>query len=445
MIKYILIALFFCSCTKVQVIEKYINTDNTVTINHDTTIVNADVWDGQGKVLRITDAKISGNIILKNWIIDAALTQWVFDTAITLQNVKPYGDRFSTAWYGARSSNTDNWWNLQKSINTCLNNNIRYCYTPAGNYNYSRSLNIESIYNNQYAFCSLRFGGESSFWSTGNGTNLYYNATSGSALNLQLNKGSEVDHINLNGWWRSPGGSDSAYFNLSEANYKDVSGKNVSDYLSGISIDGKPPIDGVTRSGSTGNHLHDLTISNFTKLLSLSPNGITDNNDILMVENLHLGDGKYGICNGQAQEKDMRFYGVYAWGSLYNVISIGRFGKYQAGEYSFDGANIAGRVIQVFDINTANWFSTHVTNFFVESIARIGNINGSMPVSVSNSTFDLNHFINTDRIVLYAPSNRVQFSNSTIRYYNGGCTDVKIKGAVVFNNVNIGCGNLIRL
>src|SRR5690606_3250539 len=88
-----ILALILFSCTKIEVVQQYnyIPTDNAVVISKDTLINDVDVWDGKGKVLRINDAKISGNVILKNWIIDAPLTQWVFDTAINLQNINVAG------------------------------------------------------------------------------------------------------------------------------------------------------------------------------------------------------------------------------------------------------------------------------------------------------------------------------------------------------------------
>src|SRR5450432_4141144 len=61
----------------------------------DTTING--VWDGGGKVLRINDHRIHGRGTLQNWIIDAPLTQWIFDTSVNLKNIDTYGDRFSTA------------------------------------------------------------------------------------------------------------------------------------------------------------------------------------------------------------------------------------------------------------------------------------------------------------------------------------------------------------
>ena len=91
------------SCTKTVEVYTYVNTDNAVLVKKDTTITG--VWDGHDSVLRITNARIKGNGILKNWIIDAALTQWIFDTTIILQNCKTYGDRFSCMWYGASPSN----------------------------------------------------------------------------------------------------------------------------------------------------------------------------------------------------------------------------------------------------------------------------------------------------------------------------------------------------
>ena len=74
-----------------------------------------------------------------------------------------------------------------------------------------------------------------------------FTLTGGSAFNLQYNKGSEVDHISLTGKWKAPGGNDSTYYNLTEANYKDASGNNIGDFHRGFCIEGDAPPFGTSK------------------------------------------------------------------------------------------------------------------------------------------------------------------------------------------------------
>lgn len=440
-----LLPLLMMACTKEVIVYRYINTDNTLLITKDT-ILNGSVWDGNGKVLRTFNNAIIYNGVLRNWVIDAPFTSQIFDTSIVLQNCVPYGDRFSTAWYGASPNKADNWPYFMKSINTCMANSIWYCYTPAGDgkaYNYSKPIDINNIYKGNYSFCSLRFGGDASFWDISRGTTLHYTGLAGSALNLQLNKGSKIDNIIFRGEFKSPSGSDNAYFSNTEETFQDISGHHIGDWLYGITIDGNKPLDSKTFGGSTGITLENVTIDGFTKLLAMSPNGITANDDILRVHNLHLVNGKYGIQSGQAQEKDMRFDGVYCWGSLYCLISIGHAGKYQAGNYSFSNGSIAGRVIRLCDISASGWYSTHIDNFFCESIREIGVISTKVPITISNSDINLNPLINTDRIILWGNSPLINISSCIIGYNNGNHTDVWVHGQMTFQNCWYRGGQLI--
>ena len=415
---------------------------NTMVMVADTTVNT--IWDGGGRVLRINDYIIHGTGTLQNCIIDAALTQQIFDTSLNLKNIQTYNDVFSTAWYGTKTTNADNWWNVQKSINTCMSNGLTNCFTPNGTYKHSKPLEIKVIANNAYQQCSLHFYGDASYWDNGQGTAFQYTSASGCGFNMQLNKGSEIDHLQFFGLFKSPVTADSIYYNTTEADFRDVSGNNCDDSYIGVAIDWRPPIDSTTRSGSTGIHLHEVSIGGYSKLLAMSQNGITQNDDILRVENLHLYDGKWGIVNGQAQEKDMRFNGVFSWGSLYCVVSIGKHGNWQAGDYSFDGANISGRNIHCFDISAAHWFSTHIDHWFAESIGTVGTFSTQIPITVDHSTFDcVSPSVIGRQILISSNSTQVQFNDDIIRYYDGLGTDVWFHGHATFNNCYFGGGKII--
>lgn len=85
-------------------------------INRDTTISGS--WDLHGKILNIS-AKISGNCIIKNALIEANPFMQLFDTTVSLSGCR--AREFSAMWYGASPGNKDNSTALQKSINACIN------------------------------------------------------------------------------------------------------------------------------------------------------------------------------------------------------------------------------------------------------------------------------------------------------------------------------------
>ncbi|HMO33926.1 MAG TPA: hypothetical protein PKE63_12330 [Lacibacter sp.] len=402
-----------------------------VYINRDT-VVN-DTWNlPPGTLLRFGSAgRIRGYGTIRGGIIDAALHQWIFDSTLTLQPEGTYQNLFSARWLGAGYVN-DNAGVLQKGIHTVIANPtaLRNFFIPRGTYPFSKPLQVFQLYKGIYAGCTIRIFGESSFWDSGSGTHLVYTATDGHALGLQLNKGSEIDHLTITGQFRAPGGSDSAYYNIPFDRFNDVNGK-CGPLYAGLVID----YDGSRNSsGSTGLRIHNLHVGNFTINYLVSPNGKTFNADILLFENIRCGDAKVGFATGQAQEKGNVIRGIYSWGSIHTLFVSGRYGKQQAGQYTIDGGNIAGRCIRLFDISQAGWYSTSISNLFAESLGAVGVIRTQIPTSISNSTF---HFVLPSVIgqrTLFSGNNvNIAFSGCLFRYY-GVKDPMRFSGTATFTN-----------
>lgn len=400
-------------------------------ISKDTTVNNT--WNiPKGTILKFgSKGKISGTGTIKGGIIDAAYTQWIFDSTLTVSPEGTYNHVFSARWFGAGSVK-DNAGVLQKGINTVLanSNTLRHFFIPRGVYAFSKPLTVASLYKEQYGGCTIHIYGESSFWDSGSGTTLQYTATDGFALGLQLNKGSEINNLTILGQFKAPGDADSAYYNIPFDKFNDVNGKCSPSYA-GLVID----YDGSRNSsGSTGIKVHDLNIGNFTINYSISPNGKTVNADILLFENIRCGNAKVGFATGQAQEKGNVIRGIYSWGSIHTLYVAGRYGKAQAGSYTIDGGNIAGKCIRLFDISQAGWYSTNISNIFAESLGSIGNISTQIPVNISNSTF---HFVYANKIgkqtLLSSNNEKVSFNHCIFRYY-GKNDPMKFTGRATFNN-----------
>lgn len=441
--KYILtiLILLIFSCTKQYITYNPATfiTANKVELISDTTVNGT--WDLQGKTLSANNYKIHGTGTIINTDLDFSVNQVVFDTSINLKNVTTAKTPFSTIWYGTSSTNADNWWNIQKSINVCRDNHLE-CFTPGrGIYKYSKTLDVSLIVNNAYKFCSIKFTGDASYWDMGSGTTFQYTGLTGPAFNMQLNKGSIVQYVSFKGTWKAPVGTDSVYFNIPENGYVDKSG--LADDYTGIAIDYYPPFDGHTISGSTGITMQSVSIQNFGTLLYFTHNGITLNDEAHTINDLHLGDGKYGIVSTQAQSKAISVTNLFSWGSIYSVVNIGLKGRAQAGNFSFDIANIAGRCIEPINISQGHWFSSSFNNWFCESIGRVGTFLTQIPLSITNSTFDLNTNLSKQRIVFSSNSPAVNVSNSTVRYYDGLVSDVVFHGAGTFNNCYFGGGKIL--
>ena len=400
-------------------------------INKDTVI--SKTWNlPPGTILKFgSRGHISGNGTIQGGIIDAALGQWIFDPALTIFPEGTYGKVFSAKWFGAGRVK-DNSIVLQKGINTVLANptTLRDFFIPFGEYEFSRPLLVKGIYKGKYVGATIHIFGESSFWDCCTGTTLKYTGTDSFALGLQVNKGTEINNLIITGKFKSPTLPDSVYYNLPLEKYTDANGKCGNTYA-GIVVD----YDGsMNSSGSTGIKIHDVSVGNFSIDYLVSPNGVTFNADILIFENIRCGDARIGFANGQAQEKGNVIRGIYSWGSIHTLYAAGRFGKTQAGSYTIDGGNIAGRCIRLFDISQAGWYNTNISNLFAESLGNIGSILTQIPTNISNCTF---HFVVPSVIgrqtLFYSNNEKVVFNNCIFRYY--GLKDpMKFMGYATFNN-----------
>lgn len=440
MLQLLLWGFTFLSCSKkIEIIYlPSIATENTATGKQlicDTTITGT--WDGGGKTFRNNDFKVHGTGTMQNWILDIPITQNVFDSSINFKSIQTYDGRFSPTWLGASATNTDNWWNIQKSMNISIANNLE-CHLPGnGVYRYYKTLESSVTANGNYQFCKLYFTGDASYWDNGSGTTLQYTGITGAAINFQLNKGSVFDHIAVKGLWIAPLGTDSAYYSLTESNYKDRSIYNLPDTYSGVTIDYWPPLDGKTRSGSTGIHMDNISIGGFAKGLAFSQNGLTLNDDANSFDYIHFFDNKWCIVTGQPQEKGTSIDHIYSWGSCYNV-----FKNFGAGNYSLNVANIAGRCIEPVQAQIGRWFSSSISNWFCESIGRVCTISALMPFSFTDCHFDFSLY-NKTRTVINSNTTDVSFTHCTFRFYDGTGGNVNVHSAATFNGCNYYFGNVV--
>jgi len=401
----------------------YLNS-SAVTVNKDTTV--SGTWDLQGKILNIT-AKIKGKCTIKNALIEANPFIQIFDTSVTLSGCR--AREFSAMWYGAAPGNKDNFAALQQSINTCIN--AMPLYIPRGTYNYSRSLRIFVLYHGQYVGASIHIYGDGGIWDEG--TVLHYSGND-FALGGQYLKGAEIDHLTLKGNFQSPAIDGPAYYSIPFNAFNDPKvGKN----LTGIVID----YDGSKNAGgSTAVQLHDLNVGYFAIDYAISPNGVTFNADIILMENIRCGDARLGISCGQAQEKGNVIRGLYSWGRIHTIFATNIYGKYQAGNYTIDGGNIAGFPIRLIYNPESGWFPTNIANLFCESLGSIGTITAgdtknNMPTSISNCVFDFAYFSQAGHRTLFnSNSTFIKFNNCLFRYYGNEKDTLQFSGVATYDN-----------
>lgn len=433
-ISYLVLSTLFLNSCKKYYIDETTLVDNRpypltsdVVIRKDTIVNNLWVIPPTTILRFESGGHISGKGTIRGGVIQAALTQNIFDTTINLEESSLYGKDFSIMWFGANPTNVDNFNNLQKSLNTCIENNFQ-CFVPKGDYKYSKSLKIQKTYKGQYIGVAVRLYGEGQYWDEK--SILTYQGLTGFALGIQVGKGSEIDHLKVVGRFIPPNTSGTVYYNTSLGNFGTNRGN------SGIVID----YDGTKgASGSTGIKIHDMWVTNFEILYSVSPNGVTANADILLFENIRCGEGGIGFQSGQAQEKGNIIRGIYSWDRLHTLISIGQSGKYQAGNYTIDGGNIAGACIRLFDIRQSGWYPSSISNLYSESIGTVGSIQAgdsqnTLPTDISKCVFHFQYIsVAGVQTLLDANNPSIKFSSCLFRYY-GSKEPMKMLGWATFEN-----------
>lgn len=413
--KKLLIILFFSpfiSFSQVRVI-------NDTTINGN--------WNLQGKLLSLS-AKISGNVTISNAIIEANPYIQIFDTSVNLSNCRT--KEFSTAWYGAKQSNVDNFWQLQKSINTCIANNIVNLYV-AESYRYSQSLKVCNLYNQQYTACNLNIYGD------GNMQQPVQTLTftgKGMGIGFQMMKGGSVKGLWFVGNYLPPEQTDICFFTTIWP----------SAFHPGIVID----YDGTRNvGGSSAFKVLDCMVSNYDVAYDVSPNGVTFNADMLYFDYIGINDCRIGIRSGQAQEKGNVINYVKSWGKLNTLIQIGNSGKYQAGQYTINNGNIAGWCVQLFDVQLSGWNSFHVKGLYGEGVGRIGNIYSAtsqhtIPAEITVDIRLVPKATSNISSIINANNNRITFRNCTIWYYGYTDQTLVFTGKMCFDSPDFGASRV---
>ncbi|MEO8859811.1 MAG: glycosyl hydrolase family 28-related protein, partial [Ginsengibacter sp.] len=177
-----------------------------VSINTADVVISGTVNIPEGKMLSFEHGfKIIGKGTINGGIIDANYQSQIFDTSINV-NPRSVNQYFSVKWFGAKGNNTDDYAIIQKTINTCLRNNIRTVYFPVGRYKISHPLIIRGT---SGAFCTLELLGESSFWDSNTGSEIATTFKNTFAIGIQDGKGCKVRKLTIAGLFTPPSMNDS--------------------------------------------------------------------------------------------------------------------------------------------------------------------------------------------------------------------------------------------
>ncbi len=433
----------------------------TVIISSSDVIINGLVNIPQGKALKFENGfRVIGKGTINGGHIEADYQSQLFDTSLTI-NPRSVNQYFSVRWFGAKGNNADDYSAIQKSINTCIRNNIRTVYFPVGRYKISRPLIIRGAAANENdtrSFCTLELLGESSFWDSNTGSEIIATFNNSFAIGIQCGKGCKVRKLKIAGQFKPPTVKDSKqFYSLSFEQFTDGKCRDsrYSPYA-GIVIDpftnlpsDKVPADGgypgllsyygkyklSTQSGSTGTELDELSIDGFVVGICSSPNGLTRNAEITIINKVHFNNCKLCISGGQDQEKDNTISNIYCWGGTHTIFATALYGSPRmAGNWSIDHVNIAGGVVRFIFNDQHGYFPTNISHVFAESLGSFGTFNSQLACEVSDCIFDFAYQSQAGvQTLLIANGQNVVFRSCNFRYY-GANTPMLMQANCVFEH-----------
>jgi hypothetical protein len=295
---------------------------------------------------------------------------------------------------------------FQKGIDSCIQNNIPVYFIAAGRYSCHKPLILHKWSTTQgyYVPFSITIQGTSTFaGADGSGTILDFGEMkNGFGIGIQAGKGVEIKGLKLIGAWnyKFPGAYN--FYNTDLAKFTDGQCRDTrfSPYFA-LTIDPfgpSVPSDGGypglstwyrgSTNGSTGTVIEDCYFTNWVGGIITSPNGQTHNADLTIADKIQFGNMKICVAGCQSQEKMNRVSNVMAWGVIHTCFATNVYGAGSVGNWYLDHWNIAGYTNQIAFTNQGGYFPSYFSDFFAESIARIGPINSTNGTTFSNSSIN---------------------------------------------------------
>ena len=286
----------------------------------------------------------------------------------------------------------DDWNYLQTAINSCISKGIKDIYFSKGTYEISKPLLLE----NDGEFFSLNLIGEDAahFNLETSEARIVCTFRDGFAIGYQKARSSLIKGLVIYGVGR---GRDERF-----------------NVYSAISIDPYNRKKNGT-SGSSGITIKNCRIRNFTAGIIISQNGVTLNAENIHVEDCSIDGVKVAYATCQRQSKANTVRNLICWENVETVFDGVSYGQGQGNIPYIDGANIAGKVYQIFNFG-AQQFSTSAQKIFAETIVRIGNIvDGGIGVTIRDSYFDFDWYRFPSS---HFKGDNITFDNVGMRYYD---------------------------
>lgn len=366
-------------------------------------------------------------------------------------------------WYGAKGDNVqDDRTYIQQAANrSILNDDLpKHVFFPGGIYSISGGILFKKDSNGdkQPEFFSMKVSGEAGLpygGVTNSMSRLNCTHSDTFALAFQSAKGLDVEYMELSGTNNPSFATAYAAYTDAESGY--VTGSCRDNGLSpyaGIVIDPFGPssisagnrypgysdeyISGHTTGGSTDINIRRTTINGFTCNVAISPNGSTQNAEIITFRQCKFGRAKVYIAVCQSQSRSVNIEHCSSSGPCLRYVDCSTYGAGGGPLPNFYGGTIGGTLKYLLYLTSTTQSAAKIEKLFAESLYSLGIANTrlltfdgcSIKLNLPSSTNAASHcLLSSTQIVDFnncfinhsanAPSTRpVQFNVQQLRFTN---------------------------
>jgi hypothetical protein len=293
---------------------------------------------------------------------------------------------------------------------------------PIGNYFISRPFMLQSVKNRQYQYFTIHLSGMMPNKSAGDQylSKITCGFRSGFGIGMQLGRGIVIENITIVGQYMVP--HSVTNFNIGTKKFSDWNDPTITDTkyapYCGISIDPYKnfPVNNPT-SGTSDVTIQNCSIHQFVVGIALSPNGQTQNDEMINILEDNIDAVKICIAVCQDQSKTVNIKGLKVWASAYTVVDGLKYGAGTGGGSVFcENWNIAGNCKELFNLNTSR-FPLSVKDIYAESLFRIGYVGNGTGTNFINCQIDFltgNGMPEADYLLI----GQANFYGGTLRYYD---------------------------
>jgi hypothetical protein len=173
-----------------------------------------------------------------------------------------------------------------------------------------------------------------------------------------------------------------------------------------------------SKGGSTGLRFEDCTFGEVVVGAITSPNGYTQNAEMITFQNIRIGNCKVGIAGCQPQEKMNRVINIGCWSTCETLFGFNLYGETKPGNWVIDGVNIAGKVDNLVNRSSHGYFPLYINNVYAESLLSIGHWQSLVGDALTNASINFRYPANGEPLSDFNLSGGgVSFVNCDMRYY----------------------------